>query len=231
MITPVIPRKLFEVNQCYDIQSFDDEILIVDNFYKNYDDIYAFLVNSAVDIFNDPGPEAESSTKNFVDYYQCRPSFFYKDRFTPQIDEIKNIIKHYFRLRDAPKFCRNRTGPYEFNFFRFINLPPQEIQGTPHLDYELGALIYNAIVYFDKVCSGGTAIYECTGNRQGEVSQAFRDQNIYAGIDVSQFKKKIIQAKPNRLAIFKGNRFHNGYIGNHRQYLDNWRIVQVMFFK
>lgn len=225
MVNPVIPRNLFKVNRHYDITSFDDGILVIDNFYERYEEIYSFLNSSTVPIFNDPGPENES--RNFKDYYQCRPSFFSNDRFAPHIREIKNIIGLHFELDELPQFCNNKTGPYEFNFFKYIKNPDQDLQAIPHVDYD-----WNAIVYFDKVSSGGTAIYENITDEQKQlINQAFLQERIRAGIDVKDFDKKIIQSKPNRLVIFKGNRFHNGYISNHKQYLHDWRIVQIMFFK
>ena len=231
MVNPIIPRKLFEVNQKFNITSFDDEILIIDDFYRNYDEILKFLYGATVDIFNDPGPEAERTSRNFVEYYQCRPSFFYKDRFVPNIKTIKKLIKEYYGLIEEPIFCRDRTGPYEFNYFRFINVPNQNIQGTPHLDFEMGSMIYNAIVYIDKISSGGTAIYTNADKVGSLLEDAFSKQHLIAGMDVSSLEKKIIKAKPNRLAVFKGNRYHNGYIEDHAMYEQDWRIVQVMFFK
>ena len=211
--------------------SYDDEILIIDNFYRNYDEILAFLSGATVDIFNDPGPTAEETSLNFVDYYQCRPSFFYKDRFVPNVNTIKKLIKNFYGLNKEPVFCSDRTGPYEFNFFKFINIPSQDIQGTPHLDFQMGSMIYNAIIYLDKISSGGTAIYTNADKVGSLLEDAFSKQHMMAGIDVSSLGMKLIRSKPNRLVVFKGNRYHNGYIEDHSKYQQDWRIVQVMFFK
>ena len=231
MVNPIIPRRLFEVTPDIKLTSFDDEILIIDNFYRNYDEIHAFLSGATVDIFNDPGPNAEKTSRNFVDYYQCRPSFFYKDRFVPNIKKIKNLIKDFYGLTKEPFFCNERTGPYEFNFFKFVNVPSQEIQGTPHLDFQMGSMIYNAIIYLDKISSGGTAIYTNADKVGSLLEDAFSRQHLVAGMDVSSLEMKLIRAKPNRLVVFKGNRYHNGYIENHSKYQQDWRIVQVMFFR
>jgi len=231
LVNPIIPRRLFEVNPDFLLTSFSDEILIIDNFYKNYDDILFFLSGATVDIFNDPGPSDEERSRNFADYYQCRPSFFYKDRFVPNIKAIKRLIKNYYDLAEEPIFCSDRTGPYEFNFFKFINVPSQNIQGTPHLDFQMGAMIYNAIVYLDQVSNGGTAIYTNADKVGKLLEDAFQNQHLMAGTDVSSLDMKLIQSKPNRLAVFKGNRYHNGYIQQHKAYQQDWRIVQVMFFR
>ena len=231
LINPIIPRRLFEVNPDVSMNSFDDEILIMDNFYKNYDEIYEFLSGATVDILNDPGPDAEEWSRNFVDYYQCRPSFFHKDRFMPNINAIKQIIKNYYSLAKEPLFCSDRSGPYEFNFFKFINIPSQKIQAIPHLDFQSESVVYNSIVYLDRISSGGTAIYANAGKVESLINDAFSKEHLMAGIDVSSLKMKLIRSKPNRLVVFKGNRYHNGYIESHRKYQQDWRISQVMFFK
>jgi hypothetical protein len=87
----------------------------------------------------------------------------------------------------------------------------------PHVDYYL-----NCIIYLDKICSGGTAIYD--------IKNLDNHEHLNLLYDVSNVPFKLIQAKPNRLVLFNGDRFHGGYISDHTMYETNWRINQVVFF-
>lgn len=229
MIIPIIPRKLFQVNNNYTLTSFDNEILVIDNFYKNFDDIYNFLTHTGVPIFNDVGPTRESS--NFQEYYQCRPNFFPGYKFTKHVTKIQNLIFEYFKCNHVPKLSA-KTGAFEFNYFNALNSPanPQEntdFQAIPHRDYA-----FNAVIFMDKVGYSGTAIYDNLNEQQKSlIKQSFKNENKKAYIDVQKFHKYIVHSKPNRLVIFNGQRYHNGYIYDQSKFVDEWRIAQIMFFE
>ena len=94
MITPIIPENLFEVNDSYEFVSFEDGVLVIDNWYKNYEEIYDVLQNMYVSRW-----KWNENGKNFVDYYDCRPVI--KNNFPGQIygnyiQKITYLIQKYF---------------------------------------------------------------------------------------------------------------------------------------
>ena len=227
MIRPYVPEQLFDLSDNYKIV-MENDVIIVDNIYKNYDEIYDLITNMPVPIW-----KYTASSHNFKDYYDCRPILKNWPRLGfpsvhlqhQNVNEILEIIGDYYgelRLLEPV-----RVYDFEFNFFKHINLPPSsDYQFQPHLDYP-----YAGIVYLDKVCSGGTAIYDVDPFlNKGEHKELEKEEdNVMA--DVSKFKiKHLIPAKPNRLVLFKGKQIHGGYIADHSAYLNDWRINQIMFF-
>jgi hypothetical protein len=215
MITPFKLDDLFEVSRNINpIYDRDTNAIIIDNYYKNFEEICNVLQNLYV-----PNWKISESSRNFVDYYDCRPIFSQFEVSQKRSFELQNmvdLINHFFPEK------RNlylENSHYEFNFFKHIqNLPDKKMQHFPHTDDA-----YNAIIYLDEISSGGTAIYDMQKIENNEKETLF--------YDVSDIPKKIIPAKPNRLVLFDGSKMHGGYIDNHNSYVNNWRINQVLFFK
>jgi hypothetical protein len=212
---PIVPEEVFEFNPEYQT-SFDGEVLIIDNWYKNPEKICSLLENI-------PAPRWKSgpNSRNWIDYYDCRPtiqSFFYSKKIYEPFQELMmNINKHFFK--DNYKNIKMQSDFFHFNAYKNIKKNvPNNFQFFPHQDYE-----FNCVVYLDKICSGGTAIYPDMDN----IPNNEHENVLY---DVSKFSKIIIPSKFNRAVIFKGEKFHGGYIENHNDYLNDWRINHVMFF-
>lgn len=218
MIKPVIYDELFDMNDGL-TPEFYDGVIYVDNFYKHYEEIYEMLSNTSVNVW-----KYEKDSMNFIDYYDCRLTLengFYSDKF---IDRINSIIELIFYCFQEKKDVGIVDTYYRFNYYKNIKKNvSNDLQHYPHIDDVNNA--YNAIVYLDKQCSGGTAIYP-------DIDDLENDEANNLLFDVSNTSKKIIQAKPNRLVIFRGDVYHGGYIEDHNTYTDeNWRINQGMFFR
>ena len=212
MITPVIFDELFEFNDGL-TPEFHDGVVYIDNVYKNYEDIHNMLNNSHV-----PRWKNSPSSKNFKDYYDCRVVL--SDRYGNyhnRIESLGQLIRYFYNVESDIAFT---NSPYEFNFFSNINIGvSNNLQHHPHSDG-----IFNVVVYLDKISSGGTAIYP-------EIKELYNNEQENLLFDISNYSKNIIKAKPNRMVIFKGKKYHGGYIENHDSYVgNNWRINQVMFF-
>jgi len=215
MIKTYIIDQLFEINKNYDIVSFDDDILIVDNWYKNYDDIMDILLNSPVSRW-----KWVEGSRNFIDYYDCRsvlPTFFYQDdNIKKNIQNYSDLIYRYYGVESSNIL----TELYEFNFYKNIKKDVKNnLQHHPHRDYDI-----TSIIYLDEICSGGTSIYEID-------SLLANKEEINLLYDITDLKKNVIQSKPNRMIMFHGQKYHGGYIEDHNRYIDEWRINQVLFFK
>jgi hypothetical protein len=160
----------------------------------------------------------KEGSRNFVDYYDCRPIFpIHPDRIDYEAAEIiKSLIKTHFN--ETRNIVLNNKVT-EFNYYKNkrFNID-RSFQFFPHDDDN-----YNAIVYLDKVSSGGTAFYN--------IPRIENNETLNLLYDVSKFPRMVIKAKPNRLVIFDGTVMHGGFIEDHNKYVNDWRINQVMFFK
>jgi len=216
MIVPFIPGDLFELNSNLKPR-FDGEVLIIDNIFKNYQNVLDICHNMPVEQW-----KTNSNSRNFKDYYDCRPIFqnhsFNETNDVKRLDILNSLINHYFKESGNSKF----VIPFVFNYFKHLkNNVSKNYQCYPHCDDQ-----YNIIFYIDPFENGGTALYE-KDNYNPSTTES--DNVMY---DISDLKiKKIINSKPNRCAIFNGKTLHGGYIEDHSIYYYNWRINLVQFVK
>ena len=212
MIIPFVPEEVFQPSDDHQAR-FEDGVLIVDNWYRDFAAVQNVLTNMAV-----PRWKWSPNGRNFVDYYDCRPSIpghWVTDQAFNGVNKILSYIRLYYR-DTVPLRLMNHL--YEFNYYRAIKRDmPNTLQHHPHTDFR-----YNCLVYIDDVCSGGTALYEPATLPDTE------SENLLD--DVSRIGKRIVEAKPNRLVVFSGKRLHGGYIEDHNAYLNDWRINHIMFF-
>lgn len=217
MITPYQLNDLFETNPEATVGG-DEEVIIIDNFYKNYEDIHKFLQNQYVSRWK---AHEEGSSRNFIDYYDCRLALKSESnkKYKDKINGIFKVINQVHGVNAS--ILEKEIGNYDFNYFKNIKKDvSNDLQHIPHVDAP-----FNFIVYLDKFSSGGTAIYK---NLKSEDVIDIDQENLM--FDVSKLEKTIVEAKPNRAVIFKGNIYHGGYIEDHNVYTgDNWRINQVKF--
>jgi hypothetical protein len=213
---PIIVEDLFEINKNY-TSSFNNEIIIIDNWYKNPEEIIKVLENI-------PAPRWKNSknSKNWIDYYDCRPiihSYWNNEKiYDPAKEIVFNINKYFFK--GSKNNFNLITMPFEFNAYKNIKKNiPNRFQHFPHSEGN----IFNCIIYLDKISSGGTAFYEIDSLENKE------DDNLL--FDVSNLEKSVVPAKFNRAVIFNGKKYHGGYIEDHSKYLNAWRINQVLFFE
>lgn len=210
MPKPFITENLFEVNEDKKITVNEDHV-IIDDYYKNYDDIVNFFEDTYVESW-----KMSDDSRNFIDYYDCRYGIA---NWFPNQSLMEN------RLSVIHQMIHDFTGKteiyiqkgLEFNVFkhRKENVS-QKMQHHPHYD---GGM-YNYLTYIDPHCSGGTAIYENVDVPNKE------SQTLL--VDISDYNlKHIIAAKPNRTVIFNGELLHAAYIEDNNVYYNNWRITQA----
>lgn len=211
MNLPFVGEGLFDINPNITVTG-NKNVVIVDNWYLKYEELYNVLNNTPVARW-----KWVEGSRNFIDYYDCRPVFPLNSLAISRQGAfiIKDIIKNYFR--ETSEFdLSNHIA--EFNFYKNIKKDiSKDLQHFPHSDRD-----YNALVYLDKICSGGTALYDMPLIKNEEQFNLLHD--------VSNYSKKIIKAAPNRLVIFNGRQMHGGYIEDHNKYINDWRFNQVMFF-
>jgi hypothetical protein len=213
MIFPFDCEDLFELND--NLQPyFDGEVIVIDDIFKNFKDILDICYNLPVEKW-----KISPNSRNFIDYYDCRPKFenFYpnKEKIDKRLKTLFSITDYFFNLKGKV----NSDKSFVFNYFKNLKLNvSNNFQHYPHRDK-----YYNCIIYIDPFKNGGTALYESQNIKN--------DEHINLLYDISKLKiKKQIQSIPNRCAIFPGNILHGGYIKDHNIYYYNWRINLTHFF-
>jgi hypothetical protein len=214
MVIPFSPEDVFETHKDYEVISFEDEILVVDNWYKNFSRIKELLLNTPV-----PKWKASKESRNFVDYFDCRlilPIHVQSEKTDANMGPYVELAREYYGV----KSLRLMNHLYEFNYYKNVRTNvSSDLQHYPHVDHQI-----NCLVYMDDVCSGGTAVYETS-----EAIPNKEEDNLL--FNISKLNKKVIQAKPNRMVMFRGTKYHGGYIEDHNKYVKDWRINQIMFFE
>jgi hypothetical protein len=212
MIVPVDLEHISEINENLDVY-YKNGVAIIDNFYKNYDALYEMCTNMHV-----PSWKKTNGSANFVDYYDCRPIMQNDnagENYTNKIRSLNDIIDQIWDPLPQT-LCQMHIA---FNYYKNIKRNvSNKMQFYPHIDEA-----FNCICFIDKICSGGTAIYDMDfiENRENE----------YVLYDISNIPKIVIEAKPNRMIIIPGKLMHGGYIEDHTKYENDWRINEVTFFK
>tara|TARA_R110002153_G_scaffold100119_6_gene235998 strand:- start:266 stop:943 length:678 start_codon:yes stop_codon:yes gene_type:complete len=210
MTTPFIVEELFKLNPNSKITYHTDWVCI-DDFYEDIEKIQKAFEHMYVESW-----KMSQWSRNFKDYYDCRPMFANWEPLQEMIDaRLKPLNKLIGQLVSWQDVGIEKS--LAFNVFKHKkeNLP-LTMQHHPHYDTDM----LNVLTYIDKHADGGTAIYEDIDveNKEGA--------NLI--IDVSAYKiKEIIPAKPNRCVIFSGNKLHGAYINNNNIYYNNWRITQA----
>ena len=215
MILPFICDSLFDINPNFKI-TYNDCVVVVDDWYLNYEDMHKILVNMPVARW-----KWVEGSRNFIDYYDCRPAFPIHERdnrlSTHQgVEIIKLIIKEYF---GEPRRLDLKNKSVVYNYFRNIKTGiSNSFQHYPHYDSDI-----NVLIYLDKINSGGTALYN--------MPLIPNNEHVNLLYDVSNYPKMVVNAAPNRMVIFEGKIMQGGYIEDHSKYVNDWRINQVMFFE
>ena len=217
MSIPFQPNELFELNPDRSPVELHENWLSVDNFYKNYDLLFDVLNSMPKESW-----KADEGTRNFKDYYDCRPAFF--DHMGPRngrLQQMNHLLNHWidtYLRPNKPSSNLPLVNRCEFNVFKFIKEYDHPYQHCIHQD-----MGWTVLIYLDKVADGGTALYESPFNQTVESVNLMQDVSEEKVIEV-------IPAKPNRLVIFDGKKWpHSAYFDNHKKYISDWRMNQVMF--
>ena len=222
MPTPYSHSELFEPNEIIDVDIYNTcagKVVIVDNFYKNPDDINWMLSNAWAQDF-----KRGENGRNFKDYYDCRLTVELNNSFSDDVQKsIWNIIQQCY---DDFKVI-TKEEPLRFNLFKWINTPDQNIQHYPHTDSNTKCA---GIIYLDKHNQGGTAFYDVDKMQIEDEIGYIEEQDLRVDIDKLGYQYDVIPAEFNRLVVYPGWYMHGGFMTSHRTYTDNWRMNQVFFW-
>ena len=214
-------ENLLETSENWNI-SYNDNVIQIDNFYKNADDIYNHLNNRNYPLWK---YDKQTNTRNGIDYNDCRI-----------VDKIQYPTKSYLTAHNKiVNICQKYWWPGEYNWlphfevncFQTKKVFDNKLQHFPHIDSNLNVAnnnsVLNVLIYLDKQEDGGTAIYE------GNYIENNEAQNLLYPCTKTLKIKKLIKHKFNRCVIFPGNCMHGAYIENYKKYVKNWRFTQIIF--
>ena len=222
MPVPYLKHMLFDLNPNLTVDTGEIEgvgkIVIIENFFKYPEEIKRMLDQSWVTSWkNSP------TSKNFVDYYDCRFDLS-RDITSFRSDGYQALIRELADTELGIR-CNNYEVPTSFNVFQWLNPPASHhIQSRPHID---GRNLLASIVYLDKYSNGGTAFY--TKYRELDYTE---EDDIRYDIDKHADLTEVVEANFNRCVIYPGQYPHGAYINDHNIYTgENWRMNMVMFME
>lgn len=210
MPVPFIVEELFALNPNSQI-IYHENWVCIDDFYQNFEQIQNMFEYMPVESW-----KMSKWSRNFKDYYDCRPAFANweppKEMIDARLEPLNKLIGNLVGWNDVAI-----EKSLAFNVFKHKKTNvPVTMQHHPHYDKNM----VNMLIYIDKHANGGTALYENQNvtNKEGA--------NLI--VDISKFTiKEIIPAKPNRCVIFPGDYLHGAYIEDNDVYFNNWRITQA----
>jgi len=204
---------LLEINPDYNIVSAVNGVLVVDDWYKNFEELQEFLYN-AQPIAWYPVNEDYFDGKYYV-VNSCRDFMDNRNYFKLK-NEIVKLAKEKCNI-DIDIF---ENGQLDFNYFTLKKEQEEESQiQRPHQDND----DFGIIIYMDKISDGGTAVYDVEVNDK----MIFNPEKEQAEFKYN-YKLKV-NSKPNRLVFIDGRQLHGAYFDNINSYLQQWRITQVYF--
>ena len=203
---------MFELNPDLEIKEeilLESKIFIIDNFYKNPDEVYDFLFNREVPLWKIE-EKPSFNTIHFID----RRLDEVDDRITPVIGFLSYLCN---QDADSHNIITNmqRFFKHEFN-------DNKNCYWWPHQDSG-----YNGIVYFNKDDNtSGTNLYSVVGQYDMTL------EHIKPWRSKEDFKiLKTLEPKYNRLVFFDGLKFlHGANFPDDRYFGEEYRTNQVFFF-
>jgi hypothetical protein len=196
--------EIFIVNDDLIITESNDTFIIVDNFYKNFDLVENFLNNETKKLPDKFNYESGVSSTRFI----------YQDNLILVKNKISELVMRFFNMKTL--FVKETI----IKFFKVNDLGiKNDFQLRVHIDNYITAL-----VHLDNTENGGTAIFE----KNYECKDVFKSRHALYKIDNKSIVK-ILEAKKNRLVIFKSEVPHCVYINNYEKQYERNRITQLFF--
>ena len=210
------PEHLFQPSYNKTIQKMDG-FYIVDNFLKNFETVQQCLYDCPHENYH-----MSKDGRNFKDYYDCRTFF---RNVTPDENLVEERKKYFTYLINAIEEWEHHAPHWDPAFyFNIFKMGDRKLEAgkewgqVPHVEDSI-----NMIVYIDRVCEGGTALYK----KQYSIEQQEPDDAL---MDLTDYEYDLVEAKPNRMVLFDGNRLHGAMFNDYSKYYNEPRINMVQFF-
>ena len=203
---------MFELNSDLEINEeilMGSKIFIIDNFYKNPDEVYDFLFNREVPLWKIE-QKPSFNTIHFIDKRLSE----YDERLVPVIGFLSYLCNQDAESHDVITNMQ-RFFKHDFNDNKNCHWWPHQDNG------------YNGIVYFSDEC--GTNLYSTdTTDELPNAPEHYKPWRLREKYKIL----KTIEPKYNRLVLFDGFKFPHGVdICSDRYYGEEYRKNQVFFFQ
>lgn len=204
-------NHLFEINEELTLTKYGDYAIIIDNFYKNYEELHDYVVSL-------PKEAKGIFTKDFL-HGRTRIEGSYPNK--DMLDNIiENVCYEHFGVED-----KVLDKDILINSIELFTEIPDTHQHWPHYDPGI-----TCIIYLDKICEGGTVIYDVPEGLPEEYLKETLDFGKSYFRDVSKLNIEfMVEAKPNRMVLFNARKLHGAYVKDKSKYLNNQRIHQIVF--
>ena len=203
---------MFELNPDLEVKEEilqESKIFIIDNFYKNPDEVYDFLFNRDVPLWKIE-EKPSFNTIHFID----KRLIEYDERLVPVIGFLSYLCN---QDADSHEIITNMQ-----RFFKHDFNDNKNCYWWPHQDSG-----YNGIVYFNKDDNtSGTNLYSVKKqyNMTDEHFKPWRPKEDFEIL-------KTLEPKYNRLVFFDGLKFlHGANFPDDRYFGEEYRTNQVFFF-
>ena len=203
---------MFELNPDLEIKEeilLGSKIFIIDNFYKNPDEVYDFLFNREVPLWKIE-EKPSFNTIHFID----KRLIEYDERLLPVIGFLSYLCNQDAESHDIVTNMQ-RFFKHDFNDYKNCHWWPHQDSG------------YNGIVYFNKDDNtSGTNLYSVKKqyNMTLEHVEPWRPKENFKIL-------KTLEPEYNRLVFFDGLKFlHGANFPDNRYFDEEYRTNQVFFF-
>ena len=203
---------MFELNPDLEIKEeilLESKIFIIDNFYKNPDEVYNFLFNRDVPLWK----IEEKPSFNSIHFIDKRLDE-YDERLTPVIRFLSYLCN---QDADSCNIITNMQRFFKHDFNDYKNC-----YWWPHQDSG-----YNGIVYFNKDNTSGTNLYSVVKEMDDDFPEHYRPWRPKKDFKIL----KTLEPEYNRLVFFDGLKFiHGANFPDDRYFSEEYRTNQVFFF-
>ena len=203
---------MFELNPDLEVKEeilLGSKIFIIDNFYKNPDEVYDFLFNREVPLWKIE-EKPSFNTIHFID----KRLIEYDERLLPVIGFLSYLCNQDAESHDIVTNMQ-RFFKHDFNDYKNCHWWPHQDSG------------YNGIVYFNKDDNtSGTNLYSVKKqyNMTLEHVEPWRPKENFKIL-------KTLEPEYNRLVFFDGLKFlHGANFPDNRYFDEEYRTNQVFFF-
>jgi hypothetical protein len=193
---PILIDEVFAVNDEFNVEVVDGDIVIIDNLFKDWTKIRDAFIDAPA--FNWRVPKG---TRNFIDYYDCRHYFMHEQQYG-FTDPIANVLEHVHKCKFKKKLL-GENNSVRTNWFKQIN-PKRSDWAQIHRDGETaGEFTMITFLNTEEECSGGTSLFK---TMQKGVMDGHTGMDYWTKVPIEKMGKILnIEMKPGRTIIFESH--------------------------
>ena len=195
---PILFDEVFAVNDEFDVEVIDDDIVVIDNIFKDWTKIRDAYIDTPA--FNWRMPKG---TRNFIDYYDCRHTFSHEQKY-PFIIPVNKVLEHVYKCKFVEILGENNG--LRTNWFKQINPKRSEWSQIHHDGQVSGEYTMITFLNTEDECSGGTSFFKTMNKKYMD---GHTGMDYWSSVPREKLGEIInIEMKPNRTVIFRSEIAH-----------------------